>query len=149
MKDGYVSWEDTVDPSGCNTDDPINYWTASRDPERTPFQWSADKNAGNVKFTYTILLIFNSLHRLRFLTFHFCFLGFSTADKTWLPVAEGYETLNVEVQRTTERSHLNVYKALAKLRTEPAFSHGRYDSVALNSDVLAFKRLVIFALNEY
>lgn len=46
MVDGYVSWEDTVDPSGCNTDDPINYWTASRDPERTPFQWSAEQNAG-------------------------------------------------------------------------------------------------------
>lgn len=46
MVDGYVSWEDTVDPSGCNTDDPINYWMASRDPERTPFQWNADKNAG-------------------------------------------------------------------------------------------------------
>ncbi|XP_068621044.1 maltase A3-like [Battus philenor] len=111
MKDGFVSWEDTVDPSGCNTDDPINYWTASRDPERTPFQWSAEKNA-----------------------------GFSTADKTWLPVAEGYESLNVEIQRATEKSHLNVYKALAQLRTEPAFRYGRYDSVALNNDVFAFKR---------
>ncbi|CAK1602756.1 unnamed protein product [Parnassius mnemosyne] len=111
MVDGYISWEDTVDPSGCNTDDPINYWTASRDPERTPFQWNAQKNA-----------------------------GFSSADKTWLPVADGYETLNVEVQQATERSHINVYKALARLRTEPAFRHGRYESVAFNSDVLAFKR---------
>lgn len=66
--------------------------------------------------------------------------GFSTADKTWLPVAEGYENLNVEVQRAVERSHLNVYKALAKLRAEPTFRYGRYDSVALNSDVFAFKR---------
>lgn len=46
MIDGTISWEDTVDPSGCNTDDPVNYWKSSRDPERTPFQWSADKNAG-------------------------------------------------------------------------------------------------------
>lgn len=48
MVDGHISWEDTVDPSGCNTDDPENYWKSSRDPERTPFQWSADKNAGKV-----------------------------------------------------------------------------------------------------
>lgn len=46
MIDGYVSWEDTVDPSGCNTNDPINYVKSSRDPERTPFQWNAEKNAG-------------------------------------------------------------------------------------------------------
>ncbi|XP_026314495.1 maltase A1-like [Hyposmocoma kahamanoa] len=111
MVDGYVSWEDTVDPSGCNTDDPINYWMSSRDPERTPFQWSAEKNA-----------------------------GFSTADKTWLPVAAGYETLNVEYQRNNKKSHLNVYKALAKLRTEKVFRYGRYDSVAFNRDVLGFRR---------
>ncbi|XP_028034157.1 maltase A1-like [Bombyx mandarina] len=111
MVDGYVSWEDTVDPSGCNTDDPINYWTASRDPERTPFQWNSEKNA-----------------------------GFSTGDKTWLPVAEGYETLNVEIQKSTSRSHLNVYKQLTRLRNEPVFRYGRFESVALNPDIFAFKR---------
>ncbi|XP_075992681.1 maltase A1-like [Anticarsia gemmatalis] len=111
MVDGYVSWEDTVDPSGCNTDDPINYWKSSRDPERTPFQWNANKNA-----------------------------GFSVADKTWLPVAEGYEELNVEVQRATANSHLNIYKALASLRAEAAFRHGRYESVAFNDGVFAFRR---------
>ncbi|KAM3964636.1 maltase A1-like [Aphomia sociella] len=111
MVDGFVSWEDTVDPSGCNTDDPINYWTESRDPARTPFQWNSDKNA-----------------------------GFSSADKTWLPVADGFETLNVEVQKSIERSNLNVYKTLALLRTESTFRYGRYESVALNSDILAFRR---------
>lgn len=68
------------------------------------------------------------------------FLGFSTADKTWLPVADGYETLNVEHQRNNEKSHLNVYKALAKLRTDNVFRHGRYESVAFNRDVLGFRR---------
>lgn len=71
------------------------------------------------------------------------------ADKTWLPVADGYETLNVEVQRNTEISHLNVYKTLAKLRTEPAFRHGRYESVAYNSDIFAFKRYVNIKLIQY
>lgn len=48
MKDGFISWEDTVDPSACNTDDPINYVQTSRDPERTPFQWNSEKNAGQL-----------------------------------------------------------------------------------------------------
>ncbi|XP_023937439.2 maltase 2-like [Bicyclus anynana] len=111
MVDGYVSWEDTVDPAGCNTNDPINYVLKSRDPERTPFQWNAEKNA-----------------------------GFSTADKTWLPIAEGYETLNVEVQKNAARSHFKVYQALADLRQENAFKYGRLDSLALNKDIFAFKR---------
>ncbi|CAG4943693.1 unnamed protein product [Colias eurytheme] len=111
LVDGYVSWEDTVDPSGCNTNDPINYAKSSRDPERTPFQWNAEKNA-----------------------------GFSTADKTWLPVAEGYETLNVEAQKAADRSNLKVYQALADLRQEKVFRYGRYDSLALNKDVFAFRR---------
>ncbi|GBP27907.1 Maltase A1 [Eumeta japonica] len=111
MVDGYVSWEDTVDPGGCNTDDPVNYWKASRDPERTPFQWSSEKNA-----------------------------GFSTADKTWLPVAEGYETLNVEYQKKADRSHYHVYRSLAKLRQDKVFRLGKYESLALNSDVFAFQR---------
>ncbi|XP_030035811.1 maltase A1 isoform X1 [Manduca sexta] len=111
LVDGYVSWEDTVDPAGCNTNDPINYVQSSRDPERTPFQWNAEKNA-----------------------------GFSTADKTWLPVADGYETLNVEVQMAVERSHLKVYQFLAKLRQEKAFRYGRYESVAMNQDVFVFRR---------
>ncbi|XP_063530030.1 maltase A1-like [Cydia strobilella] len=111
MIDGYVSWEDTMDPGGCNSDDPINYWRYSRDPNRTPFQWTSGKNA-----------------------------GFSTANKTWLPVAEGYENLNVETQRGIERSHLNIYKKLARLRVEPAFRYGRFESIALNGDVFAFRR---------
>lgn len=48
MVDGHVSWEDTVDPAGCNTNDPVNYWKSSRDPARTPFQWNAEKNAGKI-----------------------------------------------------------------------------------------------------
>ncbi|XP_045513187.1 maltase 2-like [Pieris brassicae] len=111
MVDGFVSWEDTVDPSGCNTNDPVNYVKSSRDPERTPFQWNGELNA-----------------------------GFSTADKTWLPVADGYEMLNVEAQKLAERSNLKVYQALADLRLNGVFRYGRYDSLALNSDVFAFKR---------
>lgn len=55
-------------------------------------------------------------------------------------MAEGYETLNVEIQKQSERSHLKVYQALADLRQEKTFRYGRYDSVALNKDVFAFRR---------
>ncbi|XP_068621604.1 maltase A1-like [Battus philenor] len=111
MLDGYISWKDTVDSFGCNTNDPINYIKNSRDPERTPFHWNAKRNA-----------------------------GFSTADKTWVPVAQGYETLNVQVQNASERSHLKVYQDLADLRQNNIFRYGRYDSVAMNKDVFVFRR---------
>ena len=72
--------------------------------------------------------------------FSITFAGFSTANKTWLPVADGYESLNVEVQRAAKRSHLKVYQALADIRQEKVFRYGRYDSLALNNDIFAFRR---------
>lgn len=70
MTDQWISWNDTVDPQACNQD-PDTYDAVSRDPARTPFQWDTTKNA-----------------------------GFSTAYKTWLPVADGYKTVNVKSQKT-------------------------------------------------
>lgn len=40
-----ISWEDTQDPQGCNAGQ-AQFESVSRDPERTPFQWDATKNAG-------------------------------------------------------------------------------------------------------
>lgn len=79
MTDGYVSWEDTKDPQACNTNDPINYWKHSRDPNRTPFHWDDSKNA-----------------------------GFSDGNSTWLPVADNYKTLNVAAQMKSKKSHYQV-----------------------------------------
>ncbi|XP_063617381.1 maltase A1-like [Cydia splendana] len=110
LLDGEVTWEETVDPAGCNTD-PDNYMRYSRDPERTPMQWNAQTNA-----------------------------GFSNASTTWLPVASNYRTLNVEAQLAATRSHLKNYQALAKLRLDRVFRLGRFESLALNEDVFAFKR---------
>ncbi|EDW46946.1 GM21039 [Drosophila sechellia] len=45
MTDGEISWEDTVDPWGCNSN-PNIYEQYTRDPERTPFQWTGGTNAG-------------------------------------------------------------------------------------------------------
>ncbi|XP_059058094.1 maltase 2-like [Achroia grisella] len=111
MVNGFVPWSDTKDPRACNTDDPVNFIEISRDPVRTPFQWNNGKNG-----------------------------GFSSADRTWLPVADSYEQLNVANQRSAVRSHYQVYRTLTNLRIRPAFKFGRYESLALNSDVFAFKR---------
>ncbi|CAG9784089.1 unnamed protein product [Diatraea saccharalis] len=111
MQDGFVPWTETKDPLACNTDDPVNFVEVSRDPVRTPFPWSNGKNA-----------------------------GFSTADQTWLPVAEGFEYLNVANQRSAVRSHYQVYRALTNLRIRAAFKYGRMESLALNNEVFAFKR---------
>ncbi|WP_456115189.1 alpha-amylase family glycosyl hydrolase, partial [Streptomyces endophyticus] len=45
MVNGFVPWSETKDPQACNTDDPVNFIEVSRDPVRTPFQWSNGKNA--------------------------------------------------------------------------------------------------------
>ena len=45
MLDADISYENTMDPWGCNCG-PINYVNCSRDPARTPMQWNGAKNAG-------------------------------------------------------------------------------------------------------
>lgn len=113
MTDVWISWKDTVDPSACNTNSSI-YEHFSRDPERTPFQWSGDKDA-----------------------------GFSNASKTWLPIAKDYQQINVEQQRQQPLSHLNIYKQLMKLRSETTtLQFGDTEVKALNGAVLAVRRCV-------
>ena len=67
-----------------------------RDGERTPMQWDDSKNA-----------------------------GFSTADKTWLPVASNYPTVNVKTEESEPDSLLNWYKRLIAMRgTDPTLRDG-------------------------
>lgn len=79
MRDGFVSWNDTVDVAAINQGNEDNYLEYSRDPCRTPFHWDSSLNA-----------------------------GFSTAARTWLPVAADYREINVEVQQNADRSHFKV-----------------------------------------
>lgn len=79
MRDGYVSWEDTVDVEACNRGDEDTYHLYSRDPARTPYHWDNSTSA-----------------------------GFSTSTKTWLPVAEDFMELNLVKQKEDERSHYKV-----------------------------------------
>ncbi|XP_017016869.1 maltase A3 [Drosophila kikkawai] len=111
MTNVWISWKDTVDPSACNTN-PSIYENFSRDPERTPFQWSDAQDA-----------------------------GFSNASKTWLPIAQNYKQVNVELEQQKPLSHLNVFKQLWKLRRQSrTLQRGDTQVKALSDTVLAVKR---------
>ncbi|XP_033252310.1 maltase A3-like [Drosophila miranda] len=110
MLDGYVSWEDTVDPQACNGYEE-NYMAMSRDPARTPMHWSDDKMA-----------------------------GFTTGSTTWLPVGQDYAERNVKTEREVSLSHLNIFKRLQQLRKEPTIEEGSAEIKAVSNYVLAVKR---------
>ncbi|KAI8125284.1 Maltase 2 [Lucilia cuprina] len=107
-----ISWLDTVDPPARNAG-PDNYKLVSRDPERTPFQWSADKNG-----------------------------GFSNADKTWLPVHPNYKQLNLELQMAAEKSHYKIYKDLVQMRKLEVLKRGRTRLEVINRNVFAVIRFL-------
>ncbi|KAG5676681.1 hypothetical protein PVAND_006497 [Polypedilum vanderplanki] len=106
-----ISWEDTVDPQACNINDPINYKWVSRDPQRTPFQWDSTHAA-----------------------------GFCTTCKSWLPVNDNYRILNLENQRTADKSFFKLFKKLSSLRKNEIFVNGNFESYSLGSEIFAFKR---------
>jgi len=97
-----------------------------RDGERTPMQWDDSPNA-----------------------------GFSTAAKTWLPVASDYRKRNVSVEGSDPDSLLNYYKALIRLRKDnSAIRDGEFALVnETDHNVLSYLRraadgtAVLVALN--
>ncbi|KAF4519056.1 hypothetical protein B566_EDAN001643 [Ephemera danica] len=113
MEDVKLTWEQTVDPAGRNAG-PDRFAKHSRDPQRSPMQWSGDVNA-----------------------------GFSNLNNTWLPVHENHTSgVNVETQKQDARSHLNVYRALVKARDHSAIQNGTLDlKVLANGAVFAFTRV--------
>lgn len=104
MTNVHLTWEETVDPQACNTN-PDVYEQNSRDPCRTPFPWDDTKNA-----------------------------GFSTGDKTWLPVGDNYKKVNVRAQEEAVNSHLKIFRRLTKVRKQPVFRQGSFEGVLANSD---------------
>lgn len=110
MTDVFIPWEDTVDPQACQSSPEVFQWF-SRDPARTPFQWNTSKNA-----------------------------GFSTATRTWLPVSDNYQTINVESERKIADSHLNLYKELHVLRKNKTYTHGQAEVKAVSQNVLGIRR---------
>lgn len=100
-----------MDPQACNAD-PQTYQRYTRDPARTPFRWDNSKNA-----------------------------GFSSADKTWLPVGAGYEQENVALQLQEDNSHLKIFQRLTQLRKEEAAFSGRYIEPKVQGEVLIYERI--------
>lgn len=108
-----ISWEDTLDPQACNTNDPENYKWASRDPQRTPFQWDGSAYAG---FTE------------------------ASSSPPWIQVHPNYPTLNLALQKAAPKSFYKFYQQLAELRKLDVFSKGAFESRAFGFDVFGYKR---------
>ncbi|GLV53974.1 alpha-amylase [Dictyobacter sp. S3.2.2.5] len=86
----------------------------SRDMQRTPMQWNSGPNA-----------------------------GFTAPEVTsWLPIADDYQTYNVEVERQNPHALLMLTRTLMHLRRSlPALNRGSYQAVEQkNADCLAYLR---------
>lgn len=83
-----------------------------RDPERTPMQWQDSPGA-----------------------------GFTAHPRPWLPIAEGFETVNVRRQLEDSTSLLSFYRTLIWRRKQSrALLEGSYRSVDSAPDVFAYLR---------
>ncbi|RIJ41513.1 alpha-amylase family glycosyl hydrolase [Pontibacter oryzae] len=107
MRDVPIPPDEVQDPQGLNMPDK----DLSRDPARTPMQWSPAKNAG------------------------------FTDGKPWLRLPDNYKRINVEVQQADNYSMLHFYRRLIKLRqSEAALSIGDYAPVLTNGPILTYTR---------
>ncbi|MBK1438490.1 DUF3459 domain-containing protein [Parapedobacter sp. ISTM3] len=107
MRDVAIPAEEMQDPQGLNMPEK----DLSRDPCRTPMQWSGEAHA-----------------------------GFSTA-KPWLRVDKRYRRVNVERQRDDPFSMLSLHRKLIELRnSEPALNQGSYTPLFSNDQVIVYRR---------
>ncbi len=112
MQDVLIPVAQMIDPQGLGY--PGQEQQYSRDPNRTPLQWSAEPNA-----------------------------GFTTPEATpWLPLAEDYTTVNVAAQRADPHATLSFYQRLLQARkTYPALLRGALTLLdGLPEDVLGYTR---------
>ncbi len=106
MADGHILPHQVQDPSGKSN--PMG----GRDPERTPMQWSAGKQAG---FTNHI---------------------------PWLPVSSSVAHANVEAEQADRNSFLSLYQQLLLLRSDgPTLLSGSLEyRKGASDDILAYER---------
>jgi len=74
--------------------------------------------------------------------------GFTSADHTWLPVADDYKTNNALQQLRAPRSHLQIFKKLVRVRKEPSFRQGELNIQAIDDDVIIYSRQVYQSLRS-
>jgi len=104
MRDGVITPDQAQDPQGKNVG-------LSRDPQRTPMQWSSEPASG------------------------------FTSGQPWLPVGIDAARRNVDAQRAEPDSMLGLYRRLIALRnSEPALHRGAYVPFPAHGDILAFFR---------
>lgn len=107
MRDVPIPFNEVKDPQGLNMPDK----NLSRDPARTPMQWSNSEYA-----------------------------GFSDAAP-WLRLDSGFNRTNVQHQKDEPLSVLLLYKRLIALRqAQPALYRGRYQRVYSDTQMLAYLR---------
>lgn len=105
MENGEILPSQVRDPSaGQNA-------MGGRDPQRTPMQWSAAKNA-----------------------------GFTDGDP-WLPIAASYKLYNVEKEKHDPESFLSLYSMLLYLRRiDKVLVSGSFEVIDIVDDMLVYKR---------
>lgn len=107
MRDVPIPQDEIVDPQGLNMPDR----NVSRDPARTPMQWSGDEHAGFSK------------------------------NKPWLRLPHSFTRVNVALQKEDPESMLAFYHNLIALRKrQPAFQTGKYTPVFADKQLIAFIR---------
>ncbi|GAB4024864.1 alpha-amylase family glycosyl hydrolase [Spirosoma koreense] len=107
MRDVPIPFDEVQDPQGLNMPDK----NLSRDPARTPMQWSNQPNAG------------------------------FTEGTPWLRLARDYGRENVWLQQEDPYSMLSFYKRLIRLRQqEPALMVGDYLPVYSDNQLIAYIR---------
>lgn len=110
MYDVPIPIREVQDPQGLN----MPGKNLSRDPARTPMQWS---NAA--------------------------FAGFSTV-RPWLRVDKRFKRENVAIQKNNPYSMLSLYRKLIKLRNEePTLQYGNYVPVFSNEQLIIYKRELV------
>ncbi|XP_069131362.1 alpha-glucosidase-like [Argopecten irradians] len=110
MEDVFYTFAETRDPAGLHFGEE-GYVGRSRDPERSPMQWSDGINA-----------------------------GFSNSTP-WLHVHNNSNRTNVKMQANDSDSLMNLYRTVAKLRKYPSFQNRNLDIAVTNDNIVSYVRV--------